>query len=205
MKLIFLGPPAAGKGTQAERFSKRYEIPHIATGDMLRAQLRKGTKLGLEAKAYMDRGDLVPDSVILGMVEERIQEADCKNGYLFDGFPRTVAQAEALSEFAAIDAVVNFDVPMERIVARVGGRRACPDCGKAFHVSVYSRKECDACGGVLYQRDDDKEETIEYRLKVYAKNTAPLIAYYEQKGILHTVDGDRPVDLVTGAIAAELD
>ncbi len=204
MKLIFLGPPGAGKGTQAERIAERYQIAHISTGDMLRAEIRNATPLGAEAKAYIDRGALVPDSVIIGMVEKRIQAADCKNGFLLDGFPRTTAQADALAAIVDIDAVVDIEVPLERLVARISGRRMCPDCGAAYHVTTYSAETCAKCGGKLYQRDDDCEETVQNRLVVYEEKTAPLIAYYRERGKLLVVDGDAPIDTVTDSIVKGL-
>ena len=200
MKLIFLGPPGAGKGTQAERIAERFEIAHLSTGDMLRSEIRNATPLGAAAKAYIDRGELVPDSVIIDMVRERITRDDCKNGFLLDGFPRTVVQAEALSAFTDVDFAVNIDVPSERLVARISGRRMCPDCGAAYHVSMHADPNCKKCGGVLYQRDDDREETVANRLKVYTEKTAPLIAFYQTAGKLVTVDGDMPVDAVTESI-----
>ena len=201
MKLILLGPPGAGKGTQAKGIAARYGIAHISTGDMLRAQVRESTPLGLEAKACMDRGELVPDAVIIGMVKERIKEQDCANGFLFDGFPRTVAQADALAEFTDIDAVINIDVPFERLLKRISGRRMCPDCGATYHISMYSGTKCEHCGAELYQRDDDKEETVAVRIRQYEAKTAPLIAYYEAKGILLTVNGDQSVEAVSEDIA----
>ena len=200
MKLIFLGPPGAGKGTQAERIAERYKIAHLSTGDMLRAEIRNATPLGAAAKAYIDRGELVPDSVIIDMVRERITRDDCKNGFLLDGFPRTVVQAEALGSFTDIDFAVNIDVPSEKLVARISGRRMCPDCGAAYHVSMYAEPTCRKCSGKLYQRDDDREETVMNRLKVYTEKTAPLIAFYEAAGKLVTVDGDANVDTVTESI-----
>ena len=200
MKLIFLGPPGAGKGTQAERIAERFEIAHLSTGDMLRSEIRNATPLGAAAKAYIDRGELVPDSVIIDMVRERITRDDCRNGFLMDGFPRTVAQAEALDAIIEIDFAVNIDVPSERLVERISGRRMCPDCGAAYHISVYSDPNCRKCGAKLYQRDDDREETVANRLKVYTEKTAPLIAYYENKGKLFTVDGDQPIDTVTESV-----
>ena len=205
MKLIFLVPPGAGKGTQAERIAERYEIAHISTGDMLRSEIRNATLLGAEAKAYLDRGELVPDSVIIDMVRDRIQREDCKNGFLLDGFPRTVVQAQALQDFTDIDFAVNIDVPFERLVARISGRRMCPDCGAAYHVSSYKAETCQKCGATLYQRDDDREETVANRLKVYTEKTAPLIAYYETQGKLFTVDGDAQIDAVTEEIMKGLD
>ena len=188
MKLIFLGPPGAGKGTQAERIAERYRIAHISTGDMLRSEIRNATALGAAAKSYLDRGELVPDSVIIDMVRERIQREDCRNGFLLDGFPRTVAQAEALSGLTDVDFAVNIDVPSERLVKRISGRRMCPDCGAAYHVSMYAKPTCQKCGATLYQRDDDREETVKNRLKVYTEQTAPLIDYYRRQGILRTVN-----------------
>ncbi len=200
MKLIFLGPPGAGKGTQAERIAERFEIAHLSTGDMLRAEIRNATPLGAAAKAYIDRGELVPDRVIIDMVKERITREDCRNGFLLDGFPRTVVQAEALSEATDIDCAVNIDVPSERLVARISGRRMCPNCGAAYHITTYPEPTCRKCRGILYQRDDDREETVANRLKVYTEKTAPLIAYYEAEGKLFTVDGDADIDTVTESI-----
>ena len=203
MKMIFLGPPGAGKGTQAARIAKRYGIAHISTGDMLRAEMREGTELGKAAKGYIDRGELVPDDVILGMVQNRIQADDCRNGFLFDGFPRTLAQAEALGRLCGVDAVINIDVPDEKLIERIGGRRMCPECGAAYHVSTHASDTC-ACGGRLYQRDDDREDTVRNRLVVYERSTRPLIDYYRQKGILSTVDGDAGMDVVTSLILSVL-
>ncbi len=199
MKLIFLGPPGAGKGTQAQRVAEKYGVAHISTGDMLRAEMRAGTPLGQAAKGFIDRGELVPDEVILGMVAERIVMDDCQNGFLFDGFPRTIAQAEALSKLCAIDRVVNIDVPAERLVERISGRRMCDKCGAAYHVSSYGRDDCD-CGGRLYQRADDKRETVENRLRVYEAKTKPLIDYYEARGLLSGVNGDGDIEAVFGSI-----
>ncbi len=203
MKLIFLGPPGAGKGTQAVRIAAENGIAHISTGDMLRAEMREGTPLGLEAKSLIERGELVPDEVIIGMVKERIVRDDCKNGFLFDGFPRTIAQADALEAVTEIDRVVNIDVPSERLIDRISGRRMCPDCGKAYHVASYQADACD-CGGKLYQRDDDKAETVRNRLTVYARQTQPLIDYYTARNVLSTVDGDQDIDTVTASIREAL-
>jgi len=203
LRLIFFGPPGAGKGTQAERVAKEKGIAHISTGDMLRAELRGQTPLGLEAKSYMDRGELVPDDVIIGMVRERITKPDCANGFLFDGFPRTVAQANALLAITPIDCVINLSVPFERLVARISGRRMCESCGAAYHVSTYAGETC-KCGGKLYHRDDDQPETVENRLRVYEQSTAPLVAYYEGKGLLATVNGDASITQVHEEIAAIL-
>lgn len=195
MNLIFLGPPGSGKGTLASYLVKKTGIPQISTGDMLRAHQAHGTKLGLEAKAYMDKGELVPDSVIIGMVNERLKEEDCKNGYILDGFPRTLAQAHALEEIADIDMVVFMAVDNEIIVKRLSGRRVCPDCSGTFHVSTLDNPElCPNCGGKLIQRVDDCETTIRKRLKVYDEQTAPLIAYYREKGLLRGIDASGSVE-----------
>lgn len=205
MKLIFLGPPGAGKGTQAERIAARCQVAHISTGDMLRCEIRNATPLGTEAKAYMDRGELVPDDVIVGMVKQRIQAPDCKNGFLLDGFPRTVAQAQALAACTEIDHVVNIDVPFSRLVARISGRRMCPACGAAYHVSSHTDPTCPKCGATLYQRDDDREATVQNRLRVYEQKTAPLIAFYQERGKLFTVNGDADIDTVAESIEKGLD
>lgn len=205
MKLIFLGPPGAGKGTQAMGVAEHYGIAHISTGDMLRSEIREGTSLGREAQAYMDKGELVPDSVIVGMVKNRIAQEDCKNGFLLDGFPRTIAQAQALEAFTDIDYVIDIDVPFERLLDRITGRRMCPDCGAAYHVSTYSHPKCGHCGGTLYQREDDKPETVEVRLRQYEKKTEPLITYYKEKGTLRRVNGDQAVEQVAGEIRRELE
>lgn len=205
MKLIFLGPPGAGKGTQAERIAERYGLAHISTGDMLRAEMREGTALGEAARGYISRGELVPDEVIIGMVKGRILQSDCANGFLFDGFPRTVAQADALSGICAIDRVINIDVPFDRLVARISGRRMCPDCGAAYHVSTHRGNVCDKCGGTLYQREDDREETVLNRLRVYEAQTQPLIDYYASRGMLSTVNGDGAIDAVAQAIAEAIE
>lgn len=200
MKMIFLGPPGAGKGTQAERICELHKMAHISTGDMLRAQIRSGSELGKAAQGYMDRGELVPDEVLIGMVKARVQEPDCQNGYLLDGFPRTIAQADALATFEDIDMVVNIDVPFERLVDRISGRRMCPDCGAAYHISSYADPACAKCGATLYQRDDDKAETVLNRLKVYQEKTQPLIDYYEEKGKLKNVNGDQAIEAVLAEI-----
>lgn len=205
MKLIFLGPPGAGKGTQAKGVAERYGICHISTGDMLRSEIRQGTPLGHEAQTYMDKGELVPDSVIVGIVEKRIAQPDCSKGFLLDGFPRTIAQAQALDGITAMDYVIDIDVPFDRLLSRITGRRMCPDCGAAFHVSTYHSDKCAECGGVLYQRDDDREETVAVRLRQYEKKTAPLIQYYREKGILRKVNGDQEIELVAEEIRRELE
>lgn len=205
MKLIFLGPPGAGKGTQAAGVSAHLRIPHISTGDMFRAAIANETPTGLEAKRYIDQGQLVPDSVVIDMVRERLSESDCAGGYLLDGFPRTVEQAEALDKICAPDAVVDIDVPDERLLARLTGRRVCRKCSGTFHITkLADQNVCPVCGGEVYQRDDDKPATISNRLKVYHEQTAPLIGYYSEQGKLRridvaslaTVDGDsRPEDV----------
>ena len=202
MKLIFLGPPGAGKGTQAERISKLYGIAHISTGDMLRSQTREGTPLGAEAKGYIERGELVPDALIIAMVAERIKEADCENGFLFDGFPRTVAQAEALNDISDIDMVIDIAVPAERILERIGGRRMCSGCGAGYHTSTYHKDTCEKCGSPLYIRDDDKPETVKNRIAVYERQTKPLIEYYTNRGNLSRVNGDDAPDNVYADVVA---
>ena len=203
MNLIFLGPPGAGKGTQAVRIAEKFGIAHISTGDMLRAEMREGTELGKAAREIIERGDLVPDDVILGMVKNRIARDDCRNGFLFDGFPRTLAQAEALDKLCKIDAAINIDVSAERLVSRIAGRRMCPDCGAAYHITTYDSPKC-TCGGTLYQRDDDKEETVRNRLVVYERSTKPLIDYYAGKGLLTTVNGNAEMEAVTEEILSAI-
>lgn len=204
MKLLIMGRPGAGKGTQAANIKEYYKIPHISTGDMFRAAMKNETKLGLEAKKYMEKGLLVPDEVTIGIVEERLLEDDCKNGFLLDGFPRTIAQAEALDAFLAkngvkLDAVLDVNVPAEILVRRMVGRRVCKTCGATFHVEFNAPKVegiCDNCGAKLIQRPDDTEETAVNRLAVYDENTAPLLDFYAKKNLLKTVNGDQPLDKV---------
>ena len=204
MNLIFLGPPGAGKGTHAVRLSEQLSIPQISTGDMLRIHVREKTQLGLEAKKYMDAGELVPDDVIISMVKVRLQEADCQNGYIFDGFPRTVAQAKALDKFAKIDAVLNLIVSDSVIIDRLSGRRVCPDCNGTFHVRYLEDEHtCPVCAGKLVQRIDDRADTVLNRLDVYRRQTEPLVSYYEQKGLLRDADGEGSVeDNYNGVLAA---
>ena len=199
MKIIMLGAPGAGKGTQAKKIAAKYGIPHISTGDIFRANIKNGTELGKKAKKFMDEGQLVPDELTCDLVVDRIGQADCKEGYILDGFPRTIPQAEALTNAlkklgTAMDFAINVDVPDEVIVTRMGGRRACLGCGATYHI-VYAApaKEnvCDTCGGELVLRNDDKPETVGKRLKVYHDQTQPLIDYYEKAGILKTVDGTK--------------
>ncbi len=187
MNIIFLGPPGAGKGTHAQRLMKELNIPQISTGDMFRRAIKEQTPTGLDAKRYMDAGELVPDAVVVAMVKERLAEPDCQNGYILDGFPRTVAQAEALDTIAHIDVALNIDVPDEIIIDRLSGRRVCTACGGTYHVSMLGGStKCPACGAELIQRDDDKPATVKNRLDVYQEKTAPLINYYDKKGILST-------------------
>jgi adenylate kinase len=212
MRLILLGPPGAGKGTQAKLLVDRFKIPQVSTGDMLRAAAKAGTPLGLEAKQYMDRGALVPDAVIIGLVRERLQQPDCSGGYILDGFPRTVAQAEALEKALAalqarLDHVVSLEVPTEDLVQRIAGRRTCRSCGAMYHVRFSPSKvdgRCDACGGATYQRDDDREETVRRRLSVYAEQTAPLVSFYEAQGLLRRVPGTGEIAEIFQRIAAAL-
>ena len=205
MNLIFLGPPGAGKGTQAVRVCERLGIPQISTGDILRRAIKNETPTGLAAKSYIDKGQLVPDSVVIDIVRERLTQDDCKNGYLLDGFPRTVAQAEALEGFAKIDAVVDIDVSDEKLVARLSGRRVCLSCGGTYHVSqLNGSMTCAKCGNELIQRADDKAETVLSRLTVYHAQTEPLIDFYTQRGLLKEIDGAQPMDDCYAAIMSVL-
>ena len=197
MNLILLGPPGAGKGTQAQMIVDRYHIPQVSTGDILRAAVKGKTPLGAKAKEFMDQGKLVPDELVIGIIEERLKASDCGPGFILDGFPRTIAQAEALQPILAkmgksVDHVINIEVEDEELVRRLTGRRTCKNCGAMFHLIFYPPKKegrCDRCGGSLYQRDDDKEETIRTRLKEYQRQTAPLIQYYQEKKKLRSILG----------------
>ena len=208
MKIIMLGAPGAGKGTQAKKIAAKYEIPHISTGDIFRANIKNGTALGKKAKTYMDQGLLVPDELVVDLVVDRVNQEDCKNGYVLDGFPRTIPQAEALTDALEklgqkMDYAIDVDVPDENIVRRMGGRRACVGCGATYHIEYAPTKKegiCDTCGGELILRDDDKPETVQKRLDVYHEQTQPLIEYYTKAGILRTVDGTVDIDDVFQAI-----
>ncbi len=212
MNIIMLGPPGAGKGTQAKMMVDKLGIPQISTGDMLREAVREGTDLGRKAKEYMDAGKLVPDEVVIGIVKERLGQPDCDKGFILDGFPRTIPQAEALDKVLeelgrGVEYVINVAVPNEELITRLTGRRTCKQCGAMYHV-VFNppRKEgvCDKCGGELYQRDDDKEETIRQRLRVYEEQTAPLIEYYRGKGVLFDIDGTGSIGEIFEKIAKVL-
>ncbi len=213
MKIIMLGAPGAGKGTQAKKIAEKYGIPHISTGDIFRANIKNQTELGMKAKGYMDQGMLVPDELTLELIMDRFTNDDCKNGYVLDGFPRTIPQAEALTKALAdkndaVDYAINVDVPDEAIVTRMSGRRACLTCGGTYHIKFNPTKVegiCDACGGELVLRADDKPETVQKRLDVYHEQTQPLIDYYQTQNILKEVDGTLPLEDVFGAIIAILE
>ncbi len=208
MRLILLGPPGAGKGTQAKLLMSRLGVPQVSTGDMLRQSVADGTDLGRKAKSFMGRGALVQDEVVIGIIEERLRQPDCKGGYILDGFPRTLAQAEALSKAlmslsASLDRVLSVEVPEDDLVKRLAGRRVCRGCGSMFHVDTHPPRRigvCDKCGDALYQRDDDKEETIRHRLRVYLEQTEPLIAYYEKRGLLTQIDGRGTIEEISQRI-----
>ena len=205
MNIIFLGPPGAGKGTQAQKICAALNIPQISTGDILRRAMKEGTVTGLKAKSFIDAGQLVPDEVIIDIVKERLAMDDCSQGYILDGFPRTVPQAEALDTFATIDCVIELDVKDEVLVERLSGRRVCVKCGATYHLSMLGGKTtCDVCGEELIQRNDDKAETVLNRLKVYHDQTAPLIGYYENKGLLKKVDGAQGLENTFAAIMKTL-
>ena len=212
MNIIMLGPPGAGKGTQAKMLVEKLGIPQISTGDMLRAAVKEGTPMGLKAKEYMDGGKLVPDEVVIGIVKDRLAADDCAKGFILDGFPRTIPQAEALDKVLEemgkkIEYVVNVAVPESELLTRLTGRRTCKKCGAMYHVKFNPPKQdgvCDKCGGELYQRDDDKEETILNRLKVYNDQTAPLIEYYKKQGVLVDIDGSKEIGEIFKDICAAL-
>ncbi|NMB26535.1 MAG: adenylate kinase [Tissierellia bacterium] len=213
MRLVLLGPPGAGKGTQASAIVKKYNIPHISTGDIFRANIKAGTELGKKAKEYMDKGLLVPDDLVVSIVKERLAENDCKEGFLLDGFPRTVNQGEALDieleqMGLKLDKVVNIDVEREVLIERAIGRRICKSCGATYHIKFNPPKEegiCNVCEGKLFQRDDDKKETVERRIEVYQKQTKPLIDYYTKKRLILNVDGSKPIDILFEEIIKALE
>ena len=206
MNIIFLGPPGAGKGTQAQIVCQRLGIPQVSTGDMLRAAIAAGTEMGLKAKEYMDQGQLVPDEVVIGIVKDRLADADCQKGYILDGFPRTVEQAAALGTFAKIDVAINLDVPDDVLVKRLSGRRVCPLCGAPYHVDrLNGETVCRADGTPLIQRDDDKAETVLNRLTVYHQKTAPLIDYYREAGLLKNIGGGLSLEEISEEIFRTLE
>lgn len=204
MNIILLGPPGAGKGTQAKMLVNEFQIPQISTGDMFRAAIKQGTELGTKAKEFMDAGQLVPDEVTIGIVAERLAQKDCGSGFLLDGFPRTVPQAEALEQILkklgfSLDAAINIDVPNAAIITRMAGRRVCRQCGETYHLQFNPPREadkCNQCGGELYQRSDDSEETVTNRLKVYTQQTEPLLVFYQQRDLILTVNGNQEMDMV---------
>lgn len=207
MKIVLLGPPGAGKGTQAKSISNRYSIPHISTGDIFRKNISENTPLGIEAKSYMDKGQLVPDEVTINMVKDRLVQDDCKDGYLLDGFPRTVSQAEALQEFLeqrgeSLNTALLINVPNEFILERMTGRRVCPSCGASYHIKFNppANGKCELCGTDIVQRKDDTAETVKERLDVYEKQTQPLIDYYSKNNLLSQVDGTKAINLVFESI-----
>ncbi|CAM3762001.1 MULTISPECIES: adenylate kinase [Paenibacillus] len=212
MNILFMGPPGAGKGTQAEHIVNEFGIPHISTGDAFRLAIKQGTPVGVKAKEYIDQGLLVPDDVTIGIVEERLQQSDCEKGFLLDGFPRTLSQAEALDDIlsrmnTSLDHVINLKVDREKLLARLTGRRICKSCGSTYHVIFNPPKQegiCDKCGGELYQRSDDNEESVGIRLDEYINKTAPLLTFYENKGLLRQIDGDQEIDAVSAQIASLL-
>lgn len=212
MRLILLGPPGAGKGTQAAAIVEKYNIPHISTGDIFRYNIKQGTELGKKAKGYMDQGLLVPDEVVVEIVEDRLKQEDCTGGFLLDGFPRTVVQAEALDKVlanmdSALDRVINIEVDKGILVERAVGRRICRECGATFHIKYNPStkgENCDQCGGNLYQRDDDNEATVTKRIEVYLNETTPLIEYYSRQDKLVTIDGDRKINEVFEDIVTSL-
>ena len=212
MNILFMGPPGAGKGTQAEVIVKEFGIPHISTGDAFRLAIKQGTPIGLKAKEYMDQGLLVPDDVTIGIVEERLQQPDCREGFLLDGFPRTLSQAEALDGIldrlnSGLDHVINLKVDRNKLLARLTGRRLCKNCGSTYHVVFNPPKQegiCDKCGGELYQRSDDNEESVGTRLDEYINKTAPLLTFYENKGLLRQMNGEQDIDQVSQEIVSLL-
>lgn len=205
MNIIFLGPPGAGKGTQAQRICAALNIPQVSTGDILRRAMKEQTPTGLKAKRYVDAGELVPDDVIIDIVKERLAQDDCARGYILDGFPRTVPQAEALERIARIDSVIELAVDDEQLIDRLSGRRVCLKCGATYHVAMLGdQTACGQCGEKLIQRDDDKAETVLSRLNVYHSQTAPLVSFYENKGLLHRINGAQDMDTIFASIMETL-
>lgn len=205
MKLVFIGPPGAGKGTQAASVGKKYGIPHISTGEILRQEIANKTDLGRQAEELISAGLLVPDDVMVGIIKNRLAMPDCEQGFLLDGFPRTIQQAEELARFVDLDVVLNLDIPAEKIVRRISSRRMCRDCGRIVSGNDHAKNACPECGGELFQRDDDTEETVRSRIAVYETQTKPLLAYYREKGKLVNLDGDRPVEEVFSDICGVLE
>ena len=204
MNVILLGAPGAGKGTQAVKLVEKYNIPHISTGDIFRKNIHDQTEIGVIAKSYIDRGELVPDSVTIKIVENRLKESDCKKGFLLDGFPRTVAQAEALAQICDVDYVIDIDIPFERLLHRLTGRRVCDKCGASYHVDFLGDNRICECGGKLIHRDDDTEQTVSDRIRVYHAKTEPLIDFYSKLGKLVKVNGDQGVDAVFAEMVSKL-
>lgn len=201
MNIVLLGAPGAGKGTQAAKIAEVYNIPHISTGDIFRDNIKRQTPIGKKVKEIIDAGNLVPDGLTCEIVRDRLEKDDCANGYILDGFPRTVAQAEALDGFADIDCVLNFDVDTAKLTKRISGRRVCSKCGESYHVDFLNGKtDCAKCGGELITRPDDNEESVKTRLSVYASKTAPLIEYYQNSGKLKTVSADKSIDEIFSAV-----
>ena len=203
MRLIIVGPPGAGKGTQAVKIAEKHGLVHISTGDMLRAEIKKESELGKMAKSMIERGELVTDSVIIGMVKDRIAQPDCENGFILDGFPRTIPQADALGEITELDAVVDIEVPAERLVERICSRRICPECGKSYNTTTHSDPKC-TCGATLVQRADDTVETVSNRIAVYEAQTRPLIEYYSERKLVRPIDGDQSIEAVEADIEKAL-
>ncbi|ARE89508.1 Adenylate kinase [Clostridium formicaceticum] len=212
MRTILLGPPGAGKGTQAAVIVNEFDVPHISTGDIFRYNIKQGTELGKKAKSYMDQGLLVPDELVVAIVEDRLKQEDCKNGFLLDGFPRTVPQAEALDNAlvnmgVSLDRVINIEVDKDKLVKRAVGRRICKECGATYHLEFNPSLKgelCDQCGGKLYQREDDTEETVSKRIEVYLKETQPLIQYYQERDLLMIINGDQDIEIVSKEIVDAL-
>ncbi len=205
LSVVFLGEPGAGKGTQAKKLSQKFGLPHISTGDILRNAVKSGSPLGLRAKSIMERGELVPDDVILAIIRERLDQLDCQRGFILDGFPRTMVQAEAFETISPVNLTLKLNVPDELLIRRLVQRRTCTGCGVMYHLEYHPPKQpgiCDLCGSKLMQRDDDKEDVVTSRLAVFREKTAPLVDYYRKKGVLHEVDGARPQDAVFSDIAA---